>query len=497
MAAVVIARLLGPASYGIYSIALLVPATLFEIVGFGVNMGISRLTAYHISKLEAERARRITRNAIAFEVVLGAALAGLVYLGSGPISYALFHRPEAVPYLRESSLLVLGEAMLQSSISAFIGWNMVGTATLLSLSQSAMKFVLSTSLVVWGYGVNGAIAGHVASYLVAGVFALSVVAKRRLAGPTKSNHGVLEDIEYAVRYGSPLAAANLVSTLSSYFVIFLMALVGTNQVIGYYSAGANVTAIITRSSAGISLALLPTFAGLHGIGSDMKNALRLAVKYTAYLLTPIIAFIAFFPDLVIRVLYGASFVEAAPFLRLLAIGYLPMVVGMTVVPTYFNGIGRTRLTLYSTLSGSVLLYALAPVLGIFAGALDILYSVVVSNAAIAVVALALSSRYLFAKVDLTSSARLFVSAAVSYLLLSIVRIPLPPTAGSLLVNGALFLALYATIAPLIRSIDFVDVANLGGIVDSFGLISHVVRPLLSWERRMLELSHTLTGRKKT
>ena len=49
IAAIFVARLLGPDGYGLYTLAFLIPGILSLFVGLGVNISVTRYVAYYVS----------------------------------------------------------------------------------------------------------------------------------------------------------------------------------------------------------------------------------------------------------------------------------------------------------------------------------------------------------------------------------------------------------------------------------------------------------------
>ena len=64
VAITIIARLLGPSQYGVYTLSILIPSILLNLLGFGVSSGITRYAAYHLSQGRHDIAKRMTINGV-------------------------------------------------------------------------------------------------------------------------------------------------------------------------------------------------------------------------------------------------------------------------------------------------------------------------------------------------------------------------------------------------------------------------------------------------
>ncbi len=101
--------------------------------------------------------------------------------------------------------------------------------------------------------------------------------------------------------------------------------------------------------------------------------------------------------------------KASPNLQLFAIAYLPIAGCLGVLPVFFNGVGKTRLTLY--LASSVLLLVVAPVLALRLGLgpNGLICALVVANLASLALGLVLAKTSLSASADLRAVAMVLLS----------------------------------------------------------------------------------------
>src|SRR2546428_7125032 len=90
--AILVTRLLGPAGFGAYTLLLVLPNLLQSFVGLGINAGITRYAALHLSKGEPEVARRLTFHGLIFIFVSGIFLF-LVALGGSSSCFAFAFPP--------------------------------------------------------------------------------------------------------------------------------------------------------------------------------------------------------------------------------------------------------------------------------------------------------------------------------------------------------------------------------------------------------------------
>ncbi|MDA4115234.1 MAG: oligosaccharide flippase family protein [Thaumarchaeota archaeon] len=489
VSSIVIARLLGPASYGSYTLVVLIPQIIQLFVGLGVGSAITRFSAYHIARGEPAAAKRFSNNSMIFLMLFGVALSAVCYAGSGFLSAVVLRRAELAPLVRYASIAVLAQTALQASISGLVGWNSMGTASFASILQAGVRLCIAPVLVLSGFGVFGALTGYTAGYLVAGgaaAFAFYALKLRGVSGGGGVG-GFSEDVREMVSYGLPIYAGGILIGLATYYVTILIAAIASDAVVGYYQAASNITVAYTLALGAITLALFPAFSSLHGTGADTSAAFRHATKYVAYMMAPVILFLVAGSHLILEILYGSQFLAANTYLVLLALAGIPLVVGSTVASAFFNGIGKTRLSLAVSAIGAGVLFVGAPLLG---SALDLgvdglIYAQLASNALAAVASLYFAWRYLEATVDLRSIGAIFGASVLGYAAMLLLSYLALPSLVALVADVVAFLFVYFTAAPLLGAIGLADVEMLGAAFEGLGVLSEALRPVLKYELLLL------------
>lgn len=489
VSSVVIARLLGPASYGSYTLVLLIPQMFQLFVGLGVSSAITRYSAYHIARGQLALARRFSVNSMVFLTLFGVAFSLVCFATAEPVSAVLLHRPDLAPLVRYVSVVVLAQTGLQAAIAGLVGWNAMGLASFSSTLQAALRLSIAPVLVLSGFGVSGALAGFTAGYMLAGGAGGLAFYALKLRGSLKgeSRRAFWADIGDMVSYGLPIYAGGVMIGLANYLVTLILAAVAADAVVGYYQAASNITAGYALALSAVTLALFPAFSSLHGAGADTASAFRRATKYVAFSMAPLTLFIAGGSGLIVRTLYGSAFSSAGTYLVLLAISDIPLVIGLIVATAFFNGIGRTRLSLAVGGVEAGSLFVAAPILGgvLGLGVDGLIFAQLLSNALAAVVALHLASRYLGVAAELRSIGAVFAASALALL----AQVGLSALYGGglleLVPDAFVFFFVYFTTAPILRAVDAADVEVLGAAIGGMGGLARLLRPILGYESMIL------------
>lgn len=488
VAIILIARLLGPSEYGVYTLAFVIPGLLQLFFGFSVNDAIIRYSAYYISLGRLDDARRYTTNGVHFLWLAGLAFSLLNYILAGTLTVFLLHRPDLTPLVQLMSLSVFGSMILLTVTSPAMGWNWMSLTSLSQILQAVLKLVLSPLLIVFGLGVTGALVGNVASLIIAGFLGVFVFYLARLRGPIAGGR-FTADVKEMLRFAMPLYASGPIAGLAGYYVTIILANIASNTVLGLYQAAANFVTPITLVSSALVGSLFPAFASLDGMRGNVQFGFRQAYKFVAFLLTPVIFFILSASRLLIGLLYGTSFLGSVTYLELLALSYIPIAFGYTVHPAFFNGLGRPRLTMLVYLSGAGTLLVCAPLLSIQfgLGVNGLIYASFLSYFAAWVIGTILAARYMNATLDLKANGAILIVSTVSYAMTLVV--PKVPFSNllNLLLDLVVFFGLYLTLTPIAGVVKKLDIDIMDSAFRDLPLVGPFFRLLLRYERLVLSL----------
>lgn len=160
-----------------------------------------------------------------------------------------------------------------------------------------------------------------------------------------------------------------------------------------------------------------------------------------------------------------------------------------MIPAFFGGIGRTRLALYVDSSIAVSLVVLAPVLGIWLhlGVDGTIYALFLGNAAGVALGAQLASRLIGARIDVRAILGTVLASACSSVVIVLIG---DFGAGVPIVLGAdllIFAAVYLTLAPLLRVMNWKDLGTLQDAAKALGPLRRIVELALGYERLLLSL----------
>jgi O-antigen/teichoic acid export membrane protein len=490
VASIVVARLLGPSDFGLFSLSLVAPSLLQLFTHFGTRSAVTKYVAEQVALGEVERARRFAQSAMIFSVLAGAAFAVVNYFASGWMAASLFQRTELQPYIALASVFIFGQSMVLTVIAAATGWYAMGQASFANVLQATLKLAISPALILLGFGVTGAVLGHGLSYMIGGFVSVAILYATKVKLVRERLSYLVEDTKELIRFGFQPFLGNVLSGFSVFYVSVLLAQVASNTVVGYYQVAVNLVAPASLLSGAAASALFPAFASLQATKADTRSAFALSVKYVSYLIGPVLFFLAAASTELMNFFYGGSYVPGSQYLVLLALANTPILIGHSVIPGFLLGIGKPRPALIAVGMAAVILFVAAPLLALSSGlaVTGLILALLVSNASLAGIGLYLVHRNRLGATGWRSALATLAASVVALAACLFLPAIGHPTV-MLVVKFVVFAAIYLTLAPPFGAVDGADLDRLAESIREVSFLFVLASPFLSYERFCARLRH--------
>jgi len=482
----IVGRLLGPEGFGIFSLAF-VPSTL--ILGFldpGVGAALTRFTAKFRTENKFDVAASILRTGFFYKFIVSTIATILCFTFSESLAAILLNRSELGYFVRIASTIILFQTLFNFLGEAFSGLDrMEGNALILNV-EAIVKSFLSPVLVILGFGVLGAIWGHVISYIAAFIIGLVFFLKlyRMLGKPAENSFFM--NIKMMVSYGFPLYAANFLNTIASQVQVLVLAFFASNTEIGNFYVAARLLALVGVLAYPFS-ALFPAFSKVRKDSSELFQLFRLSTKYTSLVIVPATALIMVLSKDVVYTFYGRSYTLAPSYLTLYIVTNLFAGFGSIVFGHVFNGLGYTRISFYSTLVNFITFIPLVYILTSYYSVYGTLLAIIISQTFSMAYNIFASRRMLGLKFDIVTSTKIYLTSFASALAtaLAIDILSFPYWILNLIARGLLFFGVYLTLIPISKTISTYDIANIQVLIKRYSFFKILLAPVIKYERMLL------------
>jgi O-antigen/teichoic acid export membrane protein len=470
VAAIFIGRLLGPAGYGLYAIAVVTPSYMQTFIQLGIPTASTRFPAKYMSEGNEGRAVSFIYSMALAEALMALAAVAVVVPLSGFIASSILDRPQVASLVPLAAVAAVGQVLLTVTQSGLEGLNRMKGSAVLQVIQAAVKAVVTVALILAGFAIFGAVAGFTLSFLAAGLAGFAFIV--RLRGSFLPSEW-LGDLKEALRYSLPLYVAALAAGLVSPYLVTLMARYAGNAQIGGYGAAGNISTIIVLFTYPITTALFPLFSRLARDERGLAETYDSAVRYSTIFVVPVAAVMMALSVPITSAIYGRAYGFAGVYLALTATQYFFVGLGSLSQGALLSSVGETRKYLAASLAGSVTSLLAASALIPFLGVYGAIVAAFIGSATSVAVAWRMVSRRLGTNVRLSRIWRIYVvSGVVAALVYPVSLLPLHPIAVTLL-GGVAFLLLVIPLMALTGAVKRQDMIALDGYSRGVGPVSYV------------------------
>lgn len=319
---IIVARLLGPTSYGIYTFAFGFSAVVNGFLAFGVGAYLSTNIARLMYKSDYEG---VIRAVAAGYVIAGTASLCLTVLGIGISGYiaGMFARVGVSPdILMIAAGTIVFSIMTSIAVSALIGFSRSGLAALVNIIVDLIQLSLSVILTL-KFGVVGAVSamliGYIAGGLVGGYLVYRAMSRHfrfRIYVPTSSDLMQIAGVTW------PLAATNFLNNGVQNLSIVLLGIYISASALGNYGVAFKGLALIAMIYSTFGSGLLPIFgtAKAMEMGEKTNRVYNMIINFALMPMLPVIVYVGAMAVPGLHLLVGNNYGAAPYFLSLIAAG---------------------------------------------------------------------------------------------------------------------------------------------------------------------------------
>jgi len=375
-----VARFLGPEDYGLYSLSLVVPQIFYLVTDFGIREGLIKFTIDAQKNGQINLGIKIIKYSILIRAIAGILCFLLLFVSADFISEVILQRPNLGFFVRIASITVIFQAIYTTSTHAYIGLDKTLRSSIITQIQALSKAVFTVLFIVLGFGISGAVFGYVSGLVVAGTIGLfSILLYFRGFDNFVDSQQIATNLKKLMKYGAPLYFSYMIIGIMPQLFDLLLAFFTSNYYIGNYKATANFMILLSLVAQQFTTSLLPAFTKLNGgSNSNTKSFFGMSHKYLTLVIIPLTVLLMFFSNEAVQLAYGAKYSDAGFFLTIYSSLYLLTGIGYLVLPSLFNGMGKTKVTLKMNLITFLIAIIISPLAIGFFGIIGLIVTIVFS-----------------------------------------------------------------------------------------------------------------------
>lgn len=446
-----LARILGPASYGIFGVVIYLFTLGDTVLNSGIPGGASKYIAEDNSKAIA-----IKNKALKMQLFLAFAMFAIFFLLARVFANILGDL-ELTFYIRISALIIPAASLFWLYSGCLNGLREYGKQATASILWSGVKVGCVFLLVFLGFSIGGAIFAYFLGTLAGFLLAWHFFSRMK---DNKDNN----DFEGGkiVRFALPVIVFALVfNFLMSVDLFLVKALLEENAKTGYYTAASLIARIPYSALIGLSMALFPaisrsTFLNDHILtGNYIRNSLR----YLLMLLIPGVLLIISTSGELVKLFYSSLYSSAASPLAILVVG-LGFLAVFQILATIIMASGKPKISMLIVLP----LVPIALSLNLFLVPIYQLNGAALSTVITSLLGLTIASVYVWRRFGALIRIKSLLKILIASFALFYISWQLRYSGFFLILEYIFLLLLYFGILVLLREVDRRDLETLRNIV---------------------------------
>jgi len=494
---IIVARLLSPEEMGAYSLSFVIPGMFVLFTSWGLNEALIRNLALYQNQNRWDDMRRMVKVGFLFQGSLAIVLSLVLFLSADVLASVLLTRPELGTVVRVTSLLVVLQVINTMMSSVLIGIERMDHRAYVIVLQSVIKVVSASALVILGYGVIGAVVGHMLAVSVSTAISILLIYKNMMGKPDTYGEEVREDssLKELLRFGFPLYLGAFLLNISLRYKGLLLAWFADNTAIGNLDIAVKFISLITLFTFPVQSVMYPTFSKFSFIdqADELKVLFKSSVRYATLLVIPVASLVTVLSEQFVVTLFGNKYQQAPLFLALSLLQFLAVGIGSLSSFTFLNSQGDTLTTLklnginvaFSMVLGTIMTWRL--------GIPGLLLGSFLSTISANIVNLYVINKRYSVRVDIGYSVRVAIFSGISALsAYSVLRlIDTTNTWINLIVGSLSFLLACIPSMTFIGAVEEADIRNIDRVMSGQPMLYPFVAPLLYIVERMIGFKNGL------
>ena len=382
---IIIVRYITQSEYGIYSLALVLVSIFVTISTLGLQEGSTRYIAYFRGKSEEGKIKGVISSSLKIALIASIIFSLILFLSSDIISTNIFHSSELSTPLKIFSVAIPFTVLIGIFASLFRGFDKVKPNVYFqNILRSVIFILLLVGITLLGLSFLGVLYAYLASIVITCIaFAIYTIKKLLLTFSVKKGGDAATSItpigKELLLFSFPLLAVAILGMVMNWTDTLMLGYFKTADVVGLYNGALPIAHLIPIALTSAGFIYVPIVSGLYSkkLMEEIGKTYQVLTKWIFSVTIPLFFILFLFPETVLNSLFGVNYIQAAPALRILALGFMfHAFLGLNALSLLV--MGKTRFLMLSSLSGAisnvVLNAALIPTFGIVGAAFASLLS---------------------------------------------------------------------------------------------------------------------------
>ncbi|MCJ7514894.1 MAG: flippase [Dehalococcoidia bacterium] len=352
IAKLVIAKHGMEANYGMFSLAMAVLNLAMLLACLGLHQGATRYIAFTRARGDTATVRKVISVSIWSTSVASILISIAVFLGADIIALSVFHNSQLAQFLRIFAAGIPFFTLLYIVAAIFRGFDRVAPQVYFQYLTLNILFVIFLLLAVVADLPFVSVFYAYLLALVISFIGIVVYTIKRLSLPVipTGEEADKDIIKHLFIFSVPLLGAALLGTAELWIDTLILGYFKPSEVVGLYSAAYPLAQSISLPLFALILIYTPIVTGLYSrnLMADLKRSYTVLTKWLVFITIPIFLVLCLYPEYVLRLLFGKTYIGAAPALSILSVGFIVSTLLGPSVATLI-ALGKSRFIMWAAL----------------------------------------------------------------------------------------------------------------------------------------------------
>lgn len=376
LAKLIIARYGLEANYGMFSLALAILTVAMVLSCLGLHLGATRYIAYFRAKDDIAKVHGAISVSLQVVTIASLIIGIALFFSAEAIAMNIFHTPQLAQFLKIFAIGTPFFALIYIIAAIFRGFDQVEPQVYFQYIMLNVLFIIFLALIVAiGLPFVTVFYAYLAA-LVITFIGTAIYTTKKLPQPitfsgSKANAAIRKEL---MLFSLPLLGTAILGMMILWMDTIMLGYFKTAEVVGLYNAAYPLAQSLSSPPFALMLIYTPIVTGLYyqNLMADLRRSYIIVTKWIAFITMPIFLVLCLYPEYVLNLLFGPTYIAAAPALRILSIGFIiDTLLGPNLATLI--ALGKSRFVMWATLAAAavnvILNIALIPPLGIVGAAI--------------------------------------------------------------------------------------------------------------------------------
>ncbi|HVC58430.1 MAG TPA: oligosaccharide flippase family protein [Candidatus Acidoferrales bacterium] len=338
---IIVARLLGPTTYGIYTLAIAIAGFFGSVGDFGIGTAFNKFISEYLAKGQRGKIADVLYNGMALALAVGIILTLATIALSGVLAREVLHNAADTYVLYVASFSILAGILYSTTYNALVGFSRGRHITYVTIVQTVLQSVFTLALILAGFGVVSPIVGIIAGFIAGAIAALYIIYSRNGTALGRLSISKMREL---LSFSIPMAISNVLNFVATNLTLIVLGLFAAVAIVGNFGVAIRTSSILNLVIDSIGVSMLPLFSSTMSskkISTGITKIFNYSIYVAFMIASPIMFSLAILSKQFTYTVFSGVYSYAPLYVSVMAIGVLLAIIG-AYTSTLLVSAGKVR-----------------------------------------------------------------------------------------------------------------------------------------------------------